>query len=109
MKKITKKKWINALRSGKYKQGDGSLYRCEDNEKFYCCLGVLCQVTGNSHNRHMVDEFPRFDDDGDVAHFMGLSAYMQNRLSYMNDGNGEQPQSFSQIADYIEKNVKTED
>lgn len=34
------KKWINALRSGKYKQGKGLLQK----EKNYCCLGVACKV-----------------------------------------------------------------
>lgn len=36
------KKWIEALLSGKYKQGQGVL--CS-NEK-YCCLGVACVTTG---------------------------------------------------------------
>ena len=34
------KKWCNALRSGKYKQGKGRLQRQEG----YCCLGVACHV-----------------------------------------------------------------
>ncbi len=34
--------WIAALRSGDYKQTDGSL--CSDGK--YCCLGVLCDVSG---------------------------------------------------------------
>lgn len=32
--------WLDALRSGKYKQGQGRLRL--DNE--YCCLGVLCEL-----------------------------------------------------------------
>lgn len=36
-----KKKWTEALRSGKYDQGVGQLRDKHDN---YCCLGVLCQV-----------------------------------------------------------------
>lgn len=35
-------KWIEALRSGKYKQGAGKL-RVGD---CYCCLGVACEVPG---------------------------------------------------------------
>jgi hypothetical protein len=34
-------KWIDALRSGKYKQGRHCL-RNDNNE--YCCLGVLCDI-----------------------------------------------------------------
>ena len=33
--------WVNALRSGEFKQGKAVL-RSTDNE--YCCLGVLCEV-----------------------------------------------------------------
>lgn len=35
-----KAKWVAALRSGKYKQGQGEL---RDGKKF-CCLGVLCDI-----------------------------------------------------------------
>ena len=37
-------KWLEALESGKYKQGMGRL-RCSGDNK-YCCLGVLCEVAG---------------------------------------------------------------
>lgn len=48
MRKADAKKWLNALRSGKYKQTTGTL---EDNDFVdgarYCCLGVLqCELTG---------------------------------------------------------------
>lgn len=36
------KKWVEALRSGKYKQGRSAL-RNRDNE--FCCLGVLCDIS----------------------------------------------------------------
>ena len=36
-----KTRWIEALKSGKYKQGKGRL-RNKDNE--FCCLGVLCEL-----------------------------------------------------------------
>lgn len=35
-----KKKWIAALRSGEYKQGNSVLKREDD----FCCLGVLCDL-----------------------------------------------------------------
>lgn len=44
MNHTLKKKWIKALRSGKYKQGKNRL-RSLVGEK-YCCLGVLCDVSG---------------------------------------------------------------
>jgi len=46
MKKRIKKLWIEALRSGQYKQGDGQLR--DDDDKF-CCLGVLCNLHAQAH------------------------------------------------------------
>lgn len=40
MNKENVRKWVDALRSGKYKQGLGAL-QILDN---YCCLGVACSV-----------------------------------------------------------------
>lgn len=45
MNKRIKKLWIKALRSGKYKQGQGQLRRGRKPENaVYCCLGVLCDL-----------------------------------------------------------------
>lgn len=41
MNEDVKKAWVAALRSGKYKQGRGSL-RTPDGE--FCCWGVLCDL-----------------------------------------------------------------
>jgi hypothetical protein len=35
------RKWIEALRSGRFKQGRGSLRDAHDN---HCCLGVACEL-----------------------------------------------------------------
>lgn len=40
MKKEIKDKWVEALRSGKYKQGSGQLRQ----DDCFCCLGVLCDI-----------------------------------------------------------------
>lgn len=38
-------KWIDALRSGEYKQGKGRLkYSNQDGDVKHCCLGVACEV-----------------------------------------------------------------
>lgn len=38
--------FVNALRSGKYRQGRGKLaeYKPEEKRVRYCCLGVACEV-----------------------------------------------------------------
>jgi len=45
MRKTVKKKWLEALRSGEYKQGKRTLRRREPNGEWsFCCLGVLCDL-----------------------------------------------------------------
>jgi len=41
MKKEIADRWVAALRSGKYKQGQ---YHLNDGNGNYCCLGVLCEL-----------------------------------------------------------------
>lgn len=43
MKQADKKKWVKALRSGKYEKGEGALRDYNDK---YCCLGVACEIFG---------------------------------------------------------------
>lgn len=43
-KQLTKADWVNALRSRKYKQGEGSLLFVSQGKPRYCCLGVVCDV-----------------------------------------------------------------
>jgi hypothetical protein len=48
MKKDIAKKWVKALRSGKYKQGECYLKQFNDNgQAKHCCLGVLCELYNN--------------------------------------------------------------
>ena len=39
-----KKKWLKALRSGKYKQGKERLRETTEGKQEYCCLGVLSDI-----------------------------------------------------------------
>lgn len=41
MKEDVRKKWVEALRSGRYEQGQD--YLATETGKF-CCLGVLCEI-----------------------------------------------------------------
>ena len=46
MWKNNRKIWIDALRSGLYKQGFSRLIQYYEGEPRYCALGVLCEVMG---------------------------------------------------------------
>ena len=45
MNKKVMKKWVKALLSGKYKQGQGLLKQTDHKNTIrHCCLGVLCEL-----------------------------------------------------------------
>tara|TARA_R110002074_G_scaffold402324_1_gene607118 strand:- start:177476 stop:177784 length:309 start_codon:yes stop_codon:yes gene_type:complete len=102
MKKVTKEKWVAALESGTFKQGNGQLR----HRNKYCCLGVLCEITGNSKNRNMSDTFPKMNDSGtDNESFMGLSTRQQDKLAILNDTGT----SFKDIAKHVKQYVRVDD
>jgi hypothetical protein len=104
MNKEYKQKWIDALRSGKYKQGKGCL-RSGDN---YCCLGVLCDIVDPKYFTHGTNGYRSYlplhiqdrvgieDPDGRLHHSIGQF----NTLIGLNDS---AEYTFEQIADIIEE------
>lgn len=109
-----KVKWLKALRSGRYKQGDSYL----KNDGKFCCLGVLAQIQGakwvanapviggeiaSPADTNATELWPRFAG--------GLRKKTQDVLAAMNDGagrygaEGKGSWSFKQIAAYIEKRL----
>lgn len=119
-----KRKWLSALRSGKYKQGTTYLYNaCNDT---YCVLGVLGEIEGATKkemNRQMllsdigmfmklIPEYSKLtraqkkkakDYDKEFFTFSVMYNGAMTSLAEIND-NGI---PFSKIADIIEKQVKT--
>lgn len=100
MKTEVKKKWLKALRSGKYEQGRGQL---RFNNEF-CCLGVLACVVDR-------DEKTWYAEDGGFGYEASqqqrltgrLSRATVNQLIRMNDTDSK---SFKAIANWIDKNVQ---
>lgn len=112
--------WVTALRSGKYQQGQGKLKDGTD----YCCLGVLCDVSGFGEwdeDRYVVvaaDDDGSEDDlgvvylEGDLEHLsgpvFGLWNSLQGTLVQLNDGEANEVDeegrrwTFQEIADFIE-------
>lgn len=41
---INARRWVVALRSGRYKQGRGNLTTIDGSEVRHCCLGVACML-----------------------------------------------------------------
>jgi hypothetical protein len=96
--KAFKRKWVAALRSGKFKQGHNTLYSSRDDA--YCCLGVACKV-------HKPHEMPMggslVEDLGEVpkgAIKVLVLHGVQDKLITMND---DRKLSFKRIASYIDR------
>lgn len=118
-----KQKWVEALRSGKYKQTRGVLRRRGGS---YCCLGVLCEIAREegivdrrweSRYKEYVYFNPVFPPDSNscdlpeaVVRWSGLDSsdpevdiprgIDKQTLASLND---ELKYSFSKIADVIEQ------
>lgn len=70
MKQNIMKKWIKALRSGKYKQGQGTLkqYDSKGNAQ-HCCLGVLCELYNQEMKKNKKKTLPEKTINGsDFSH-----------------------------------------
>jgi hypothetical protein len=111
-----KAKWLAALRSGKYQQGEGAL----NKDGKFCCLGVLCDVAGYEW---FEDELPgyktcsagrAFIENATELEKLGLSSEIQIFCCSLNDGTfpssdkiqpDNYPHSFKEIADWLEKNL----
>jgi hypothetical protein len=131
MKPEIAKKWVEALRSGKYAQYQSALRGRADNRDRFCCLGVLCDIVkddingrwvagdiedGDDPHQHMqafaVDK--QSDTDAlpdDIRRFAGMESALGSfytpagsliTLARLNDWG----RSFETIADVIENNVR---
>jgi hypothetical protein len=108
MKKPYREQWLTALRSGEYKQGRGRLRKSDDS---YCCLGVLCDISGkgtwikNPDREHYTFDLGHHHRlstflSKEIEDAVGLTSTDTNLLIKLNDSEGA---SFEQIAEYIEE------
>lgn len=109
MKQDIKQRWVEALRSGNYEQGQGVL-RTEDDT--YCCLGVLCNLV-DPENWTLRASYYVYGKAGglrqnvsflpdEVRVEVGITADEQAELVQMND---TQNAPFEDIARWIEENL----
>lgn len=104
-----RKKWVEALRSGKYKQCKNKLRKTDLEVIRHCCLGVACDISGlgkwASNNSFTitgdldwVTNYPPVS----VTRWLGLSdaygSYINSNLAAQND----KGLTFKEIADIIE-------
>ncbi len=111
-----KRAWVEALRSGEYKQGcDVLALVSRDGRAAFCCMGVLCDVAGlpSDHNEDLGTLRYEFDGEscaaalpGSFASAIGLQRYpvltyngQARTASQLND---DERLSFDEIADLID-------
>jgi len=111
MKRELKAQWLEALRSGRYKQGK---YRLRNSRDEFCCLGVLCDISGEGeweHSSSMGYLYKRGEEqDKNVLptflhQLVDMEDGQEDKLIDMNDGDGL---SFLAIANWIEENIAEE-
>lgn len=98
------KKWVKALRSGKFKQAKGRLAEGERN----CCLGVVCVLAGIPKDKHNAFDGERYELPTRAQTWLGIRKDSprigQHEAVDMNDGTSFVPHhTFEKIADEIEK------
>ena len=115
--------WLEALRSGEYKQSVARMRvtlrsgsdLCEKHGEGYCCLGVLTDIALKEGE---IDQF-RYNISAQaptmaVMRWAWLDANAQSRLMRINDGNATlsgkpidniNRKTFSEIAEWIEENL----
>ena len=92
-----KAKWVNALRSGDYRQAKGALKYAGG----FCCLGVLCDLQGANFD-NIKQQFGTLSLCHSPSDFLGtVPDGIRTKVAEMNDYGA----SFLEIADYIETNL----
>ena len=106
--KEVRKLWVEALRSGEYKQGKYNLHKKDE----FCCLGVLCELAVKEGVTNVTKSGVDFLYEGhsislpnSVVSWSGLrdrcGQFGKTSLMALNDYM-EKGRSFSEIADVIE-------
>lgn len=112
MKKADAKKWLAALRSGRYEQCRGSMF----DGKGYCCLGVLQMELGGEIVKSYSCELPTrswlnekgiifLDGEGNSFCSPNIGENLENSASTLND----KGVSFLELADLLEQEIEYTD
>lgn len=109
------RKWIDALRSRKYKQGFGYLRAkgpTKDSVDRFCCLGVLCDIYNNKlwkkDNLQGVWYLQLHQNETRESTALPMEIFDKIGISsddelYLMEMNDSQSKKFYQIANYLEK------
>lgn len=114
-----KEEWIDALRSGDFRQTTGALkaVSMDGSTVGYCCLGVYAEICGIDSDRSGPAEMHFIFPSAVTGHPVittslpptdwcieqGLTPWLAHTLANMNDGAADmRPHTFAEIADFLE-------
>lgn len=108
--KVKIKTWVDALRSGDYKQGADQLCQVDvDGIVSYCCLGVYKKVVDNLTDEYLMSSSERGGPKLAYEHLTEmLGVAIMDSLMGKNDliqDDETHGYTFKDIADYIEKKL----
>lgn len=114
MNQEIKKKWVDALRSGEYKQGTEHLKK----DGCFCCLGVLMDIYKKENGEEWTGEEQKFDgilsteivewsevESSDPKLFYSEKILPLGRKREITHLNDSKKLSFEQLADLIEQQL----
>lgn len=109
MKEDVKNLWVEALRSGKYQQAKHALRWPAIDTFNFCCLGVLCDLSGvgtwEDEGYRCGQEVRDIELPEAVMRFAGISTDVVDvpRLRVTLMGENDRGKTFPEIADIIEQ------
>ena len=101
MNQDVKMLWVDALRSGEYKQGTFQLRNQEDE---FCCLGVLCEISGmpyNGNHSYLTDGVLQWSG---LTHDFGDQVKIYGKTELLSTHN-DRGRTFEEIAKAIEEQL----
>jgi hypothetical protein len=104
-------KWIEALRSDEYSQGQGNLKvaNCGPDEAAdFCCLGVLCDLVDSNRWTEKSEGYFTFEGHSDfppqeILDLVDLTKTQAQELATFNDDDGYR---FEDIANFLESGTR---
>lgn len=110
-------RWVEDLRSGKYRQGKKTLRAETENGYVYCCLGVACETAGLNWDA-IYDGKPLSEHADPPLALINMLGLSDDTWSEGEDGdlayttcekwNDSDGLSFDEIADNLEKHLANE-
>lgn len=101
MKEDIKAEWKKNLRSGKFAQGQGQLRSWDENNQrwVYCCLGVLCEMSGLGEWVDVIDHDVKYSTYLDNKHYLPPEVARWAGINPSNEEEGDVQQKLGSLND----------